>query len=78
MSGCENLILVAGDQLTPALTSLAAGSAASDIVLMVEVADEASYVPHHVKKIAFVFSAMRHFAAELREAGWTVDYVNLD
>ncbi len=78
MAGCKNLILVLGDQLTPALSSLAAGNKGTDIVLMVEVADEAGYVPHHVKKIAFIFSAMRHFAAELRESGWTVDYVMLD
>lgn len=40
--------------------------------------EEASYVPHHKKKIAFLFSAMRHFAESLREDGWTVDYVQLD
>ncbi len=40
--------------------------------------EEASYVPHHKKKIAFLFSAMRHFAENLREDGWTVDYVQLD
>jgi deoxyribodipyrimidine photolyase-related protein len=40
--------------------------------------EEASYVPHHKKKIAFLFSAMRHFAESLREDGWTVDYVRLD
>ena len=45
---------------------------------MVEVQEEATYVRHHKKKIAFLFSAMRHFAIELREAGWTVDYVKLD
>ena len=45
---------------------------------MAEVMEEASYVRHHKKKIAFIFSAMRHFAEELREAGWTVDYVNLN
>ncbi len=45
---------------------------------MVEVQEEATYVRHHKKKIAFLFSAMRHFAEELREAGWTVDYVTLD
>jgi len=44
---------------------------------MVEVMDEASYVPHHKKKIAFLFSAMRHFAEELRADGWTIDYVRL-
>ena len=38
-------------------------------MLMVEVMAEATYVPHHKKKIAFILSAMRHFAAELR-GGW--------
>ena len=33
---------------------------------------------HHKKKIAFLFSAMRHFAVELRGLGWTVEYVALD
>ena len=45
---------------------------------MAEVAQEATYVRHHKKKIAFLFAAMRHFAAELRDDGWTVDYVTLD
>ena len=45
---------------------------------MVEVMDEATYVKHHQKKIAFLFSAMRHFAEELSRLGWTVDYVKLD
>jgi deoxyribodipyrimidine photolyase-related protein len=75
---CRNLILVLGDQLTPTLSSLAAGDPAHDRVLMAELHDEATYVRHHKKKIAFLFSAMRHFAEELRAAGWTVDYVKLD
>ena len=62
----RNLILVLGDQLTPAITSLAAGDPARDLVLMAELGDEARHVRHHRKKIAFLFSAMRHFAAELR------------
>ena len=45
---------------------------------MVEVQEEATYVRHHKKKIAFLFSAMRHFADELRGLGWKVDYVTLD
>ena len=45
---------------------------------MAEVATEATYVKHHKKKIAFIFSAMRHFAEELREIGWSVVYVRLD
>lgn len=72
------IILILGDQLTPTVSSLAAGDSGTDVVLMAEVIAEAEYVRHHVKKIAFVFSAMRHFAVELREAGWTVDYICLD
>lgn len=45
---------------------------------MVEVADEATYVRHHKQKIALILSAMRHFADELRERGFRVDYVRLD
>ena len=66
MARVRNLILVLGDQLTPNLSSLAAGDPARDRVLMAELHDEATYVRHHKKKIAFLFSAMRHFAGELR------------
>jgi deoxyribodipyrimidine photolyase-related protein len=74
----RNLILVLGDQLSPELSSLKAATPENDLVLMVEVSEEASYVRHHQKKIAFLFSAMRHFAAELEALGWRVDYRRLD
>ncbi|MEL6360435.1 MAG: cryptochrome/photolyase family protein [Pseudomonadota bacterium] len=70
----KRLILVLGDQLSPDLSSLEAGDKSSDIIVMGELKAEASYVRHHKKKLAFVFSAMRHFAEELRHGGWTVDY----
>ncbi len=72
------LILILGDQLSPAVSSLAGADPAASVILMAEVAAEADYVPHHRKKLAFVFSAMRHHAAALRAAGWTVDYTALD
>lgn len=72
------LVLVLGDQLSEAISSLAGADSASTIILMAEVAAEADYVWHHRKKLAFLFSAMRHHAAALRDAGWTVDYVALD
>ena len=75
---CASLILILGDQLTPEMTSLRHANKDRDIILMCEVAAETEYVPHHKKKIAFILSAMRHFAEELRELGWTVDYVKLD
>jgi deoxyribodipyrimidine photolyase-related protein len=74
----SRLILVLGDQLAPSLSSLQAADKTRDRVLMAEVWDEATYVRHHKKKIAFLFSAMRHFAEELRGLGWMVDYVTLD
>ena len=73
----RRIILVLGDQLTPTLSSLRAGDRVCDVVLMAEVVAEATYVRHHKKKIALVFAAMRHFAAELRADGWRVDYVAL-
>ena len=74
----RKIILILGDQLSPEMSSLRAGNRDCDIVLMAEVADEASYVPHHKKKIAFLFSAMRHFAQEIEAQGWTVRYISLD
>ena len=74
----RNLVLVLGDQLSPAISSLSKSDRKKDRVLMVEVMEEATYVKHHKKKIAFIFSAMRHFAKALRRAGWKVDYVTLD
>ncbi len=72
------LILVLGDQLTESVAALAAGDTTRDVVVMAEVRDEASYVRHHPKKIAFLFAAMRKFADRLREAGWTVRYTTFD
>ncbi|MFM9977760.1 MAG: cryptochrome/photolyase family protein [Sphingomonadaceae bacterium] len=72
------LIPILGDQLSLDLSSLAAANRADSVILMMEVAEEATYVRHHKRKIAFILSAMRHHAAALRAAGWTVDYVRLD
>ena len=45
---------------------------------MAELGDEARSVRHHKMRIAFLFSAMRHFARELRRLRWTVEYMSLD
>ncbi len=71
------LVPILGDQLTPTLASLRGRDKDNTVVVMMEVWDETTYVKHHQQKIALVFSAMRHFAAELAEAGWRVDYVKL-
>jgi deoxyribodipyrimidine photolyase-related protein len=72
------LIPILGDQLSASLAALTAADRRDSVILMMEVADEATYVRHHQKKIAFLFAAMRHFADDLRVDGWTVDYVTLD
>ncbi len=72
------LVPLLGDQLSPTIASLAGLDRDDTVILMMEVWDEATYVRHHKQKIALIFSAMRHFAAELTAAGWRVDYVKLD
>ena len=72
------LLPVLGDQLSAGLASLAAVDRADGVVLMMEVADETTYVRHHRTKLAYILSAMRHHADALRTAGWQVDYVRLD
>jgi deoxyribodipyrimidine photolyase-related protein len=71
------LRVVLGDQLTRGVSSLR-DYQPGDTVLMMEVAEEATYVKHHKQKLVFIFSAMRHFAEALRREGLDVDYVRLD
>ncbi|MDE3122912.1 MAG: cryptochrome/photolyase family protein [Paracoccaceae bacterium] len=72
------LILILGDQLSPAIAALAGADKARDVVVMAEVRGEAATVPHHPQKIAFLFAAMRKFAADLTVSGWQVRYTRLD
>lgn len=72
------LRLIFGDQLSHAISSLSELSAERDLICLFEVRAEATHVKHHKKKIAFLFSAMRHFAAELEAAGNKVHYSQLD
>ncbi|WP_373636887.1 cryptochrome/photolyase family protein [Yoonia sp. BS5-3] len=72
------LVLVLGDQLSPNLSALRKTDKAKDMIVMAEVMAEASYVPHHPKKIAFCLTAMRKFADQLRQDGWQVAYSRLD
>ena len=74
----KTLRLILGDQLSQSISSLEECNKAKDIILICEVWDEAIYVKHHKKKIAFLFSAMRHFAENLKQQGYSVDYITLD
>lgn len=74
----KTLCFILGDQLSLEMSCLSGLNKSATVILMTEVGDETTYVRHHKKKIAFILSAMRHFADDLRTAGWTVDYVKLD
>jgi len=74
----KTLRFILGDQLSRSVSALGGIDPARDVVLMVEVQAEATYVRHHPQKIVLVLSAMRHFAESLRAEGISVDYVRLD
>lgn len=80
MTGAQTgaLRLVMGDQLTPDIAALQGLDPQRDVVLMAELAEETTYVPHHRQKLVFILSAMRHFAQALRAEGVRVDYIRLD
>jgi len=60
------LIPIFADQLSLDLPPLSISDKDSSIVLLMEVRSETETVPHHRKKLIFLFSAMRHFKAGKR------------
>ena len=73
----KRIICVLGDQLDVDLAGLRA-MRPGDVVVMAEVDEEGTYVPHHPQKIALILSAMRHFARDLSARGVEVRYTRLD
>ena len=67
-------IWILGDQLTLRHPALVGGPRADAVVLLVESRQRGSLVRYHQQKLVLIYSAMRHFAADLRAAGWKVDY----
>lgn len=72
------LRLVLWDQLSHDISSLKECNIVNDLILIAELWDDATYVKHHKKKIAFLFSVMRHFAKQLQENGYKIIYITLD
>ena len=70
--------LILGDQLDLGIASLADINPQEDLILMAELNEEATYVKHHKKKIAFIFSAMRHFAEQCEAEGFNICYIKYD
>jgi deoxyribodipyrimidine photolyase-related protein len=74
----DRLLIVLGDQLDSRSTGLKTIEKQRDVVLMMEVAQEATHVPSHKQRTVLFLSAMRHFAEALRRRGFRVRYVKLD
>lgn len=72
------IALILGDQLSHTLSVFDRLDKHTDLIVMAEVGAEATYSWHHKQKIALIFSAMRHFAGELRSSGWRVHYHRYD
>lgn len=67
-------VWITGDQCTLNNTALRAADPNSSTVLMIESVQRGAKLKYHKKKLVLIYSVMRHFAEELRNAGWTVDY----
>jgi len=65
---------IIGDQLKPDISSLSDLKPDNCVVFMVESLEHAQRLPFHKQKLVLIWSAMRHFAEELRGLGYTVDY----
>lgn len=71
------LRLILWDQLSHEISSLQNIDKKKDLIVFLETLHEATYVRHHLKKLVFLFSAMRHFAEELIHQGFTVHYTTI-
>lgn len=74
----RHLVIVLGDQLDHDSSAFDGFDPAQDVVWMAEVAEESTHVWSAKPRIAIFLSAMRHFAAELRERGLPLHYTALD
>lgn len=74
MSAAGTTVWILGDQLTLEHAALRGLERRATRVLLIESQARARRLPYHKQKLVLVWSAMRHFADELRAAGWTVDF----
>ena len=70
----RHLCLILGDQLDRESSLFRRFDPRTDRLWMAEVREESTHVWSHKQRIALFLAAMRHFAAELTERGWPLDY----
>ncbi len=72
------LRIIFPDQLSKSISSLEGLDKNTDGVMICEYIQDLTSISHHSKKIAFILSAMRHFAKELIEDGINTSYIQFD
>jgi deoxyribodipyrimidine photolyase-related protein len=71
----KTVVWIPGDQLLAAHPALALTNKDEARVLLIESRARTIRQPYQRKKLVLLFSAMRHYAAELREQGYEVDLI---
>jgi deoxyribodipyrimidine photolyase-related protein len=74
----RNLVLVLGDQLDAHAAVFQDFDPHRDAVWMAEVDEESTHVMSAKQRTTVFLSAMRHFAAALREQDWPVHYIHIE
>jgi deoxyribodipyrimidine photolyase-related protein len=78
MADLRSLVIVLGDQLNLDAAAFDGFEPGRDAVWMAEVTEESTHVWSSKQRCALFLTAMRHFAAALREAGRPLHYTQLD
>ena len=73
----KRTVWILGDQLGPDNAALAGARKKDDALLFVESERGLRKLKYHKQRLVLLLSAQRHFAGEMRQAGWTVDYHEL-
>ena len=74
----SRLILLLPEHLSRTVSSLRSIDPKKDFILFVESSRDWSKENHHKKKIIYLLSSMRHFAADLVEEGFNVEYLKIE
>jgi len=78
LGSAQTLLVIFGDQLDRDAATLEQIDPDEDVILMMEVADEATHVASHRQRTTLFLAAMRHHALDLIERGFRVRYIRLD
>jgi deoxyribodipyrimidine photolyase-related protein len=70
----KSTVWILGDQLGPDNAALAGARKKEDVLFLVESDRGLRKLKYHQQRLVLLLSAQRHFAEEMRKAGWTVDY----